>query len=81
MTHRPGPKDDIALQLIELTADRVAPTVSEAQIMLAGLDAGEIAAWMLSPVAADFSLLDDTADLPPGSSLVLLVDSDIPKVH
>lgn len=82
MRHRPDPKDDmLSLQLMELETVRPAMAGSEQQVFFPFLGEDLELETSLTPAAAESDFLVDAANLPPGSSLILLVDSDSKDFH
>lgn len=82
MRDRPDPKDDmLSLQLMEVETVRPELTGSEQAVLFPFLGEGLEFETSLTPVAAESDHFADAADLPPGSSLNLLVDSDGNELH
>ena len=82
MRHRSDPKDDmLSLQVMEVETVCPEQADEEYEAFMPFLGEDMETESLLTPMAADSDLFFDTADLPPGSSFILLVDSDSNEFH
>lgn len=81
MGHRPDPKiNPLSLQLIEVETVRQEQASKEYEAIVPLLGEHLETETLLTPVATESDPID-AADFPPGSSCILLVDSESNEFH